>query len=312
MGHDGPRFRRRRHGAPRSSPAGREHSGIRPVPRQSWRPRANAGEDLKGQTMFNWMYDLPTWATGLLFSLGALALGLGGMFLVRPFFHRWIHKQDRTNEMVSLSMASFSVFYGILLGMVAVGVYANYSSTVDSITREASSLAALYSDTSALPAPHRAVLLGDLRDYAKVTIEKDWPAQNKGEVPTSGTDHMTTYMNDFGDVHPTARTDEIAYAEAFGQFEKLVELRSTRLANINSGIPAILWWVLWIGASLSIGIVWMLDMEAHIHGILTAVLSMFLGIVIFLIADMDKPLRSADLASPAPYQLVYANLMKAR
>jgi hypothetical protein len=67
-----------------------------------------------------------------------------------------------------------------------------------------------------------------------------------------------------------------------------------------------------IGAAFTIGIIWMLDMETHIHGILTAVLSTFLGIVIFLIADMDRPFRGSVLVGSDAYELVYGSLMKAR
>ncbi len=262
--------------------------------------------------MFSWMYDYPAWEMGVLFAVGSVVGSLGGMFLVRPLFHRWIHGQDRTNEMVSLNIASFSVFYGILLGLVSVGVYADYSSTSDIVEREASTLAALYSDTGAMPEPHRSRLLTDLREYAKMTIDKDWPAQAKGLVPSSGTDRLSRYQADLADVHPTVKADEIAYAEAFGQVEKLVELRANRLARVTAGTPNMLWWVLWIGAFLTIAIIWMLNMELHVHGILTAVLSMFLGIVIFLIAEMDKPFRGEGLVGPEAYVLVYDSLMKAR
>jgi hypothetical protein len=247
-----------------------------------------------------------------LFAFGSTALSLAGMLLVRPLFHKWIHGQDKTNEMVSLNIASFSVFYGILLGLVAVGVYADYASTQDIVEREASTLSALYSDTGALPEPQRTKLLADLRDYAKETIEKDWPAQAKGLVPTSGTDRIEAYQKDLGAVHPGDKADSIAYAEAAGQFEKLVELRSNRLARVIAGLPNLFWSVLLIGAVFSIGIIWMLDMEIHVHGILTAVLSMFLGIVIFLIADMDKPFRGDVLVGPDAYELVYGSLMKTR
>jgi len=262
------------------------------------------------RSVVDWIYDLPVALGFLVSAVGAVALGLAGMFLLRPFFHRWIHGQDRTNEMVSLSMASFSVFYGILLGLVAVGVYANYASAQDNVTKEASSLAALYSDANAFSEPQRSILLADLRRYAKDTIDSDWPAQVKGVVPGAGTARMAEFQKDFVATTTAKKSEEIAYAEAFGQFEKLVELRNNRLAIVDAGIPTILWWVLWLGAFLSIGIVWMLDMEAHVHSILTAVLSMFLGIVIFLIADMDKPFRGRVIASPDPYVMVYGNVMK--
>lgn len=262
--------------------------------------------------MFSWIYVFPTWLMGCLFGLGAMAFSLAGMFLVRPLFHKWIHGQDRTNEMVSLNIASFSVFYGILLGLVAVGVYANYAATSDLVEREASTLAALYSDTSALPEPHRTQLLSDLRAYAEETITKDWPIQAKGVVPTGGTDRINAFQKELLAVHPTIKVDEIAYAEASGQLEKLVELRSNRLVKVTSGIPDLLWSVLLIGAVFTVAIIWMLDMQVNVHAILTAVLSMFLGIVIFLIADMDRPFRGQVLAGPDAYQLVYNGLMRAR
>jgi len=74
--------------------------------------------------MFSWMYDYPTWVVGLIFALGSMVAGIAGMLLVRPIFHRLIHKQDRLNEMVSLNIASFSLFYAIMLGLAAVGVRA--------------------------------------------------------------------------------------------------------------------------------------------------------------------------------------------
>src|SRR6478752_9696330 len=138
--------------------------------------------------MFSWVYGYPTLLMGVLFAVGGMLISLAGMFLVRPFFHKWIHGEDRTNEMVSLNIASFSVFYGILLGLVAVGVYANYAAADDLVEREASTLSALYSDAGALPEPHRTKLLADLRAYAKTTIELDWPVQAKGRTPTDGTD----------------------------------------------------------------------------------------------------------------------------
>jgi hypothetical protein len=262
--------------------------------------------------MFSWIFDYPAWLMGALFALGSMALSLAGMWLVRPVFHRWIHGRDRTNEMVSLNIASFSVFYGILLGLVAVGVYANYSAMSDLIEREASTLAALYSDTSALPEPQRTKLLTDLRAYADETIRKDWPTMGKGVVPKGGTARIQAFQADLLAVHPTVKADEIAYAEASSQFEKLVELRSNRLVKVTSGIPNLLWSIVLIGAVFTVGIICMLDMQFYVHAILTAVLSMFLGIVIFLVAEMDRPFRGDVLASSDAYELVYAGLMSAR
>jgi hypothetical protein len=261
--------------------------------------------------MIEWIYGVPGWLAGTIFAVGSVGLSLGGMLLVRPIFHRLIHGQDRLNEMVSLNIASFSLFYGIMLGLVAVGVFADFESTRDVIEREASTLTALYSDTRALPEPDRTQLLADLREYARVTIEKDWPQQIQGRVPRDGTDRIAVYQKHLLAVHTWSKPDEIAYAEAFGQFQKLVELRSSRLDRVTSEMPAILWVVIVIGAMLTILVIWMLDMQIYIHGILTAVLSLFLGIVFFYIAVMDQPFRGAPLLTPEPYEMAYHALLQA-
>ena len=56
----------------------------------------------------------------------------------------------------------------------------------------------------------------------------------------------------------------------------------------------------------------MLDMEVHVHVLLSGVLSIFLGIVIFLIAAMDNPFRGDVSVGPDSFQLLYDSLMQAR
>lgn len=260
--------------------------------------------------MFSWLYAYPIWVAGLLYVVGPVVVGVGGMLLVRPTIHRLIHQQEGLNEMVSLNIASFSLFYAIMLGLAVVGVYTSYVSTSEVVEREASTLAALYSDTRSMPDANRSILLADLRAYAKATIEEDWPDQQHGRIPSSGTKRIAAFQEHLATVKPDDRTGQIAYAGAFGQFEKLVELRATRLARVTAHTPALLWWIIGIGGVLTVGIIWMLDMEVYIHSILTAVLCLFLGIVFFFIADMDKPFRGDMFIGSDAYELVYQNLMR--
>ena len=65
-----------------------------------------------------------------------------------------------------------------------------------------------------------------------------------------------------------------------------------------------------VGAVLNIVLIWLLDMEVHVHVLLSGVLSVFLGVVIFLIAAMDNPFRGDVSVGPDSFQLVYDSLMK--
>lgn len=212
--------------------------------------------------------------------------------------------------MVGFAFSSFSVLYGLLLGLLAVAAYQNFSSVSDVVTKEASSLASLYRDLQGYPEPVRSDLRAKLAEYTRYVIEESWPQQRKGIIPSGGTERVSAFFDDFIAFKPQDNREMIIHAEAFRQFNNFIEVRRERLANVTTGIPSVLWWVVAIGALLTIALVWLLDMDIHVHLILGGVLALFLGIVIFLIAAMDNPFRGEVSVGPDAFQLVYDSLMK--
>ena len=272
--------------------------------RTGGRPQRGAGK------LFYWIYDYPTWQMGLLFAVVFLSVSLIGLFVVRARLTPWIHTEHRANDMVGVVLASFSVLYGLLLGLVAVGAYQNYASVSDIVTRESGSLAGLYRDVSALPQPYRARLQGDLRSYTRYTIDYGWPAQRRGHHHhRQHAAHDGVLQRSDVLFSPTDQRSEVIFSEAFRQFNNLTELRRARLNSVTTGIPAVLWFVVGIGAFLNIVLIWMLDMEIHVHVILAAVLSLFLGVVIFLVVAMDHPYRGEVSVGPEALELVYQTYM---
>jgi hypothetical protein len=212
--------------------------------------------------------------------------------------------------MVGFVLSSYSVFYGILVGLIAVAAYQNFGAVSDVITKEASSLGSLYRDLSGYPQPIRGRLQDDLREYTRSEIERDWPQQQRGIVPSEGTYRLQQFSDDLVNFRPADMHDEILHAEALRQENSYMNLRRERLNSVAVGIPAVLWWVVGIGAVLALLLVAMLDMEIHVHLILGAALSMFLGLVVFLIAAMDNPFRGEVSVTPEPFRQVYATLMQ--
>jgi hypothetical protein len=54
----------------------------------------------------------------------------------------------------------------------------------------------------------------------------------------------------------------------------------------------------------------MLEMRFFTHMLLGGIVSFFLGVMIFLIASMDNPMKGEVSVPPANYQLVYEVLMQ--
>jgi hypothetical protein len=260
--------------------------------------------------VFYWIYDYPNLIMGPLFAAGFVLTALIGQFVFRALLAKWVHTESHTNELVGISLASFSVLYGILLALLAVGAYTNYAAMDDLVSKEASCVASLYRDASAFPEPYRDSLQRDLKAYVRQTVDIGWPAQRQGAVPSVGSQVVTTLFNDLASFNPPDKRSEIIFAETFRQFNNLVEFRRARLAGVNAGLPSIMWWVVGIGAVLNLILMWMMDMEVHVHVMLTTVLSLLLASVIFLVIAMDNPFRGEVSVGPEAFERVYQTLMQ--
>jgi hypothetical protein len=82
------------------------------------------------------------------------------------------------------------------------------------------------------------------------------------------------------------------------------------MSNVTLGLPAVLWRVVAFGALMNIVLIWMQDMEIHVHLILGAALASILGAVIFLIAELDHPFRGEVSVGPEPIARVYKTVMQ--
>ena len=187
--------------------------------------------------MFYWIYDYPTVYIGALFAAVFVGSTWLLIFLFRAAVHRWIHTEKRANDMVGFAFSSFSVLYGLLVGLLAVAAYQNFAGVSDIVTKEASSLAALYREFEAYPQPIKGRLQNDLRNYTRFVIDRAWPEQRRGIIPTEGTHRMTQIIDDLMSFEPSKKSEEIAHAETYRQLNAYTELRRSRLANVTTGIP---------------------------------------------------------------------------
>jgi hypothetical protein len=260
--------------------------------------------------LFYWIYDHPTSQIGALFGGVFVVATWLVTFIFRRFFHSWFHSERRANDMVGFALSSFSVFYGILIGLIAVAAYQNFGNVSDIVTKEASSLAAMYRDLGGYPQPIRGRLQDGLREYTRNEIDLGWPQMQRGVVPGDGTHRLEQFMDDLLRFNPEAKSQEIIHAETLRQLNNFMDLRRSRLNNVTAGIPGVLWWVVGIGALICVVLVAMLDMEVHVHLILGGSLALFLGLVIFLIAAMDNPFRGTVSVTAAALESVYQTLMR--
>ena len=142
-----------------------------------------------------WVFNLPIWLFGLLIVGVTAGVGLAGFFTTRRWVRRVHGDEHSHNDVVGLYLSAICVFYGITLGMLAIGTWQAYSDVDTKVGEEASVLAALYRDVSNFPDPKRTELQAELREYAHQVIDVAWPLQHQGNRSTKRHLHHRGFPN---------------------------------------------------------------------------------------------------------------------
>jgi hypothetical protein len=259
--------------------------------------------------MFYWIYDISTASLAVLISCLLVGCSWLGAILVRPHLRWFIQKEPHVNDLIGYILSCYCVFYGLLLGLIAVAAYENYSETERTVNQEAAAVTALFRDVSCYPEPQRTELMALLGEYTRYQIEDAWPLQRKGVVPEGGAPRLGAFLSKLASFEPTSKGQELLHAESLRAFNEVSKLRRLRIFSVTTGIPAFMWYVVAMGAFLTILMVWLFDMELKSHLFLGGLLSLFIGTVICLIAAMDNPYRGEVSIGPDVFEQVYKQFM---
>src|ERR1043165_5196911 len=130
--------------------------------------------------MLTWLYTIRPLYSAIVLIVSIETISLIGLFLTRRFIQPRLHYHEGSNDAVSGTVQAIGVFYGITVGLIAVGVWNTNSNASELVSREASAIAFLYRDVSGYPSPLRDELRARVREYTVFVINEAWPAQQRG------------------------------------------------------------------------------------------------------------------------------------
>jgi hypothetical protein len=259
-----------------------------------------------------WLYDLPPRASALIMVIFIESLALTGLVLVRRFLIPRLHYHDGANDAVSGTVQAIGVFYGITVGLIAIGVWNTNSNASDLVSKEAAAIGALYRDVSEYPSPLRDELRAKLREYTLYVINDAWPAQQKGrgQQITGGVNILDDFQSKLYSFQPANTSQSALHGETLRAYNNLLEYRHLRIDAVGGGLSMVMWAVIWVGAAISIGIAYFFNIpDLKLHAILIVLMGGFLAMVLFMIVINDKPFYGAVSISPDPYKLILERLM---
>jgi hypothetical protein len=256
-----------------------------------------------------WIYGLPSWLLGSLFCVIFVAFSAGGVLLVGPRVRKAFAGQEGWREHVSITLEAAFVFVGLLLALVALASYDNYTEARTLVSSEASAAGTLYRDATAYPEPTRGVLQSDIDQYLQRVITYDWPLQRRGIVPT-GEKAPGRIVAELAGFQPANASESALTQVSLAQANTWLAARRERLDIIDRGLPATLWVVLVLGAIVNIVLTWLLPIEStRGHLILSGAFALVVALILFVTASMDHPFRGSFSVSPAAFELVHSDVI---
>jgi hypothetical protein len=230
-----------------------------------------------------------------------VAGAVGGLVVVQrlvPIERRLAH-----NDVAGFIYAVLGVAYAVLLGLMVVAVWQDWQAAHDSATQEANELAAVFWLAHGLPEPDGRHIQELARDYARVEVLKEWPLMQHGKSSPKASELLDQMRASVEALHPTTDAQTVLYDNLLGRLHELGDARRARLLQAEEGLPAILWVVLLVGGTITVGFTYLFGLQSTtVHVLMVAALALVIGLVLFTVAALDYPFRGDISIGPDAFE----------
>jgi Protein of unknown function (DUF4239) len=195
-------------------------------------------------------------------------------------------------------LTTAALVYGALLGFTTVVAWEQFSSADDHVTTEASTLASMYRQTVAMPAPESIAIRGLLRRYT-AAAQAQWgsPGLANEEARAAITD-MYRVLGQQAQNNASSAID----GEFLSQVNELSSQRNVRMLDARPRIPGLLWCALLFGAVMVIGLLGFSKLPSRRgHLLLSSAVAILLGLLLYVVFWLDHPFGQQAGVTAAPF-----------
>ena len=204
--------------------------------------------------------------------------------------------------------------YAVLLAFVVYVVWGQFNEARAYLDREATALVDLHRTASALPSQSRTDIQRGLRAYVDAVLRDEWQAMASRDEATI--DRVGELLEQVWIAIHTCRPcndcQHTVYGEVLSRFNQLTDLRTSRLGAARARIPVAMTILLYNGAVLTVGSVYLLAFDQlWLHAVVTAALAGAIAHILFLIRDLDDAFDGDWQVAKAPFERARKNFERA-
>lgn len=231
----------------------------------------------------------------------AVALAIGGLALSGGLVP--LETREAHNGATGTIYAALYVVYGVALGFSLVLVWQQFDAAGQTAEREAGALERVYRLAERFPEPSRGRVQDLAVDYARAVVRDEWASMRRGEASARADRLADELGRAVRATQPANEAQSAVYAEALTRLDDLRESRALRILDVREGLPLILWFVLVVGAVLTVGFTYLFGMRSFLlHALAVGSLAAILALVLFTIGVLDHPFDGDVRVEPEAFE----------
>jgi Protein of unknown function (DUF4239) len=236
----------------------------------------------------------PGWVLILLLLL-LTALAMAGPPIVRRFVP--FESLRVNNEVAGFKYAVIGVLYAVLLAFVVIIAWERFYDAERALAREAGAAATIFRLAGGFDETTAAALRANMSAYLKSVLADDWPAMRLGRSSPVTTRVLSDLYAQLVRFRPADLHDADLQKDLFSELDELTRARRERLVMGEGTVPSVIWFVLFLGAALTISFTFLFGTSNVIaQSLMTGVLAAIIFSAILVVA-LDRPYTGAVTVS---------------
>lgn len=225
-------------------------------------------------------------------------------YVLRKFWPGLIIEDVDSDFIAALHAALFTITF-LTLGYCLVNASDTADNYQQNVEAEANDIKSLNILLSLYGNHESAILQADLKNYAQSITHDEWPSLAKGRGSDKTLELQRKLRSDLSLLQPTSGRDLVIYAQILETTSKIIQARSTRIANANNNLaPQFM-------LASNVGYICILLISALMLTQFTWFRFLSLNIQIFAVSfifastiTLDNPFRGKDSVSAEPISLL--------
>jgi hypothetical protein len=247
-----------------------------------------------------WLLQLPASLLGFCWVAIVVVISVGGLIVFRKAVSHT--RLENANAVSGQVFQLAGVLYAVLVAFVVVVVWEQFGDAEDATDSEASAIADLLRDSTAIPPAYRLEVRQSLVAYTEDVINDELPRMRRGEVIEEESEHMTALWDSFLKVQPESRNEIAFFDHDIVKLNDLSANRKLRVSTGQSAIPGELWVLLIGGGAVVMAFTFLFGTrDLLVHACAVALTAGLMGFVMYLIFALEHPFVGALSVKPDPY-----------